>query len=47
MIEKLKAEVARMGADAIIVRSANEGTWGDQGLGTIPTSHEAMHRLSQ
>ena len=33
MIEKLKAEAAKMGADAIIVRSANEGTWGLKGGG--------------
>ena len=33
MIEKLKAEAARMGADAIIVRSTNEGTWGLKGGG--------------
>ncbi len=31
MINKLKAEAAKMGADAIIVRSANEGTWGLKG----------------
>lgn len=33
MIDKLKAEAAKMGADAIIVRSANEGTWGFTGGG--------------
>ena len=33
MINKLKAEAAKMGADAIIVRSANEGTWGFKGGG--------------
>ena len=33
MINKLKAEAAKMGADAIIVRSANEGTWGLKGGG--------------
>ena len=33
MIEKLKAQAAKMGADAIIVRSANEGTWGLKGGG--------------
>ena len=33
MINKLKAEAAKMGADAIIVRSANEGTWGHTGGG--------------
>jgi len=33
MIEKLKAEAAKMEADAIIVRSANEGTWGLKGGG--------------
>jgi hypothetical protein len=33
MIEKLKAEAGKMGADAIIVRSANEGTWGLKGGG--------------
>ncbi len=33
MIEKLKAEAAKLGADAIIVRSANEGTWGLKGGG--------------
>ena len=32
-INKLKAEAAKMGADAIIVRSANEGTWGFKGGG--------------
>lgn len=31
MIEKLKAEAVKLGADAIIVRSANEGTWGLKG----------------
>jgi hypothetical protein len=34
MIEKFKAEDAKMGADAIIVRSANEGTWGLKGRGS-------------
>ena len=33
MIRKLQNEAARMGADAIIVRSANEGTWGLKGGG--------------
>ncbi len=33
MINKLKAEAAKMEADAIIVRSANEGTWGFKGGG--------------
>ena len=33
MIRKLQDEAARMGADAIIVRSANEGTWGLKGGG--------------
>ena len=33
MINKLKIEAAKMGADAIIVRSANEGTWGLKGGG--------------
>ena len=33
MIEKMKAEAAKMGADAIIVRSANAGTWGLKGGG--------------
>jgi hypothetical protein len=33
MIEKLKAEAVNLGADAIIVRSANEGTWGLKGGG--------------
>jgi hypothetical protein len=33
MIAKLQNEAARMGADAIIVRSANEGTWGLKGGG--------------
>ena len=33
MINKLKADAAKMGADAIIVRSANEGTWGFKGGG--------------
>jgi hypothetical protein len=33
MITKLTAEAAKMGADAIIVRSANEGTWGLKGGG--------------
>jgi len=31
MIEKLRAEAVKMGADAIIVRSTNEGTWGLKG----------------
>ncbi|VFQ46791.1 hypothetical protein MSL71_44670 [Desulfoluna butyratoxydans] len=34
MIEKLKEEAAKLGADAVIVRSANEGTWGLKGGGT-------------
>ena len=34
MIEKLKAEAAAIGADAIIVRSVEEGTWGVKGGGT-------------
>lgn len=34
MIEKLKEEAIKIGADAIIVRSANEGTWGTKGGGT-------------
>lgn len=33
MIEKLKVEAVKMGADAIIVRSVNEGTWGLKGGG--------------
>ena len=33
MINKLKAEAAKIGADAIIVREANEGTWGLKGGG--------------
>jgi len=33
MIAKLQAAAAKMGADAIIVRSANEGTWGMKGGG--------------
>lgn len=33
MIEKLKSEAAKLGADAIIVRSANEGTWSLKGGG--------------
>ena len=33
MIEKLKSEAAKVGADAIIVREANEGTWGLKGGG--------------
>jgi hypothetical protein len=33
MIEKLKVEAKKLGADAIIVRSANEGTWGLKGGG--------------
>lgn len=33
MIEKLRVQAAKMGADAIIVRSANEGTWGMKGGG--------------
>lgn len=33
MITKLKIEAEKMGADAIIVRSANEGTWGLKGGG--------------
>ena len=34
MIKKLQAEAAKLGADAIIVRSANEGTWGLKGGGS-------------
>jgi hypothetical protein len=34
MIEKLKTQAAKMGADAIIVRSVNEGTWGLKGGGS-------------
>lgn len=34
MIKKLKAEAAAIGADAIIVRSAEEGSWGLKGGGT-------------
>ena len=33
MINKLKIEAEKMGADAIIVRSANEGTWSLKGGG--------------
>ena len=33
MIDKLVAEAAKLGADAIIVRSVNEGTWGLKGGG--------------
>jgi hypothetical protein len=33
MIEKLRTKAAEMGADAIIVRSANEGTWDRTGGG--------------
>ena len=33
MIKKLQAEAEELGADAIIVRSANEGTWGFKGGG--------------
>lgn len=33
MIKKLQDQAAKMGADAIIVRSANEGTWGLKGGG--------------
>ncbi len=33
MIERLKVEALKMGADAIIVRSANAGTWGLKGGG--------------
>ena len=33
MITTLKAEAAKLGADAIIVRSVNEGTWGLKGGG--------------
>ena len=33
MIQKLQAQAAQMGADAIIVRSANAGLWGLQGGG--------------
>ena len=33
MIERMRARAASMGADAIIVRSASEGTWGLQGGG--------------
>ena len=34
MIAKLKEEAARLGADAIIVRSAEPGSWGLKGGGT-------------
>jgi hypothetical protein len=34
MIKKLQAEAAKLGADAIIVRSVNEGTWGLKGGGS-------------
>jgi len=33
MIRKLQEQALKLGADAIIVRSANEGTWGLQGGG--------------
>lgn len=33
MINKLNAEAEKIGADTIIVRSANEGTWGLKGGG--------------
>jgi hypothetical protein len=33
MIIKLQSAAAKMGADAIVVRSANEGTWGFKGGG--------------
>lgn len=33
MVAKLRAEASKMGGDAIIVRSVNEGTWGFQGGG--------------
>lgn len=33
MIKKMQAEAEKLGADAIIVRSANEGTWGLKGGG--------------
>ena len=33
MIRKLQEEALKLGADAIIVRSANEGTWGLKGGG--------------
>ena len=33
MVRKLQVEAQRMGADAIVVRSVNEGTWGLQGGG--------------
>jgi len=33
MINKFKAEVVKLGADAIIAGYANEGTWGIKGGG--------------
>ena len=33
MINTMRVQAAKMGADAIIVRSANEGTWGLKGGG--------------
>ena len=33
MIKKLQDQASKLGADAIIVRSANEGTWGLKGGG--------------
>lgn len=33
MIRKLQEEALKLGADAVIVRSANEGTWGLKGGG--------------
>ena len=41
MINKLKAEAAKMGADAIIVRSANEGTWGSRVVASTTASAAA------
>jgi hypothetical protein len=46
MIAKLQNEAARMGADAIIVRSANEGTWGLKGGGNTGFERGNAHAVA-
>ena len=50
MIRKLQEEALKLGADAIIVRSANEGTWGLKGGGNTGfdrgNAQAQQHRLT-